>query len=434
MRQITSIILMLSLFAGCTTPLTVEENPSDSTDAATDSGTISQEDVAVPADAGDSDADLDSFRDGGNEVNWSSPEDLDLWTAARPCSAPTTNVETVSTSPFEVPPGGEFEAAWTRERILSEGAEGFDQWSRIFFDSKYGTLGDRQPFDIFVEPGEDVVLHVHLFDSSRDQDYVMSTFLDYEPVSSNFKQVTGDRKDVIKESVGTTGFIAHVDRRLVLTDVTIPAEEFTPGRTHELVFAFVGSSRGAQTSRYQVHYGGYGPPPDPLECVVSPLGTERSIFEGIMYGLSGPRVATIFNVPHPTGVTYLERTVSTGETVRIYSSIFRKFNHIGPTQIFLQPTLNGKPVGDPIWRSRNGPSDLRRIETIDSRDYFDITLPDEPGLYYFNLVAVEDPWKRWRPFGETDPSADGYHGYSNIRNHQPGSSNIIRFQVVEPRD
>lgn len=363
-----------------------------------------------------------------------SPPNPERWLAERPCAEPGRTVETVSDGPFEVPTTPEFTTQRTRGYYEQTLGRPLPTGIQIQADSKYGVENGIQ-YDIFVNPGDDLVFRMHFLQPKFDDRYIVTPMLDYEPVEVTFQRYSSDREQLLEE-ITDTGYLFETVDRLDPVDMTIPASAFTPGRMHEVAVAMrgvvsTGESVGA-TYRFPVFYGGFEPPSEPLPCVPAPLGEERDTFDArIQFSHKGWDVASIFTVPTLEIDAHKQiREVRPGETVRFFASVFRDSREYGPIPVMFQPTLNGRPVEEPWWRSRNGPAALEAVFYVDSRDHFDITFPEEPGVYYVALKAFESPWERWREFGDPDAVSK-----VDVMNKElVEGSNVLRFRVIGTDD
>lgn len=403
------------------------QNPDASRASDTSSDFHGQSDAG----AGDTEVSSDSADAADAEVVLISPPNPEAWLEEAPCTGNGEYVERLTDEPFEVPTVERFKSALNRDDIR-----------RLFGNSLpttvfgvaashlYGATGDRPPYDLYVEPGEDLVLSIFVGEQRFDDTYIVTPMLDYQPVEATFQHYSADRENLTNE-VQDTGYFFKSEEGFDPIDMTIDADAFTTGRMHEVALAVRGIN-GGYSYRLQVFYGGYEPPPEPLPCVPEPLEEEWTEFDiPIRSSHMGADVVTIFTVPTTATADRRVHEVAPGETVRIFSTLFRRSTEFGPNAVVLQPTLNGRPVGESWWRSRNGPGPYKDHEHVDARDFFDITFPDEPGKYYIvALKAFESPWDRWRDFGDPDPPNNGFPHVMNKELVE--GSNYLRFRVVDP--
>merc|ERR1711974_258501 len=101
--------------------------------------------------------------------------------------------------------------------------------------SEYGTRDEKQQ-DIFAEVGDDVTFHVHISQPESDDHFLITPMLDYEPVEVTFRRFTSDRSELVEE-LADTGYDFSTIDRFDPIDVTVPADSFEPGHTHEVVIA-----------------------------------------------------------------------------------------------------------------------------------------------------------------------------------------------------
>ena len=97
--------------------------------------------------------------------------------------------------------------------------------------------------------------------------------------------------------------------------------------------------------------------------------------------------------------------------------------------LVLVPTLNGEPIGPVFWRVLSGSQEGADPYKVDDRGWFDVTLPEEDGVYEVYMQTWEDPWVRWRDFGAIRPRG----GYEDVAMVKPiAGSNPVRFVVGSP--
>lgn len=422
--------LALLLLGACSSPEIVDNANSTFQDAGSDAALDSATDSATADGDTDGASAVDAATDAG-ESFWVSPDDISLWMQDRSCDGPGRTVEQVWDGPFEMPDTAHRSLRITRTEIEEMFGSPLPPSKNAFVDTSLTDVVDDLQYDIFVEPGDDLVFYTYLtstYGPDIENHYMVTPMLDYESVEVDFTRFSDDRTEII-DATTDTGIAFESTGVLDIIDIRIPAAHFTPGRMHEVAIAIRGEAvqlhKQGITVRFQVWYGGVEPPSDPLPCVVPELDDEITDFERAIFN-GGATVARIFTIPNPRMDNDFIRDARPGETVRIYSSIYAFLpNPERAFEVMFWPTLDGRPIGEPWWRSYRKSDQGRNFE-IDDRHYFDVTLPDEPGIYQVALKAYEDPWVRWRAFG------------SDVRNDHVANrgvnegSNVLRFRVTEP--
>lgn len=351
------------------------------------------------------------------QVGWLEPGDTSPWENPPTCTGTGRIVERLSDRAFAKP---DLENPSGPEKRTVVFWDEYLEGLRRFFDLSPAWThepGRYLAYDLYADVGEDVVLHMGLgspYDPELTKSVSLSFYLDQEPVNVEIRHLDGGREEIFKEVFDDHLFLIST-REIDIVDVTIPAERMVPGRMHEFSVDYrrlrSGRANRGSSRRLPIFYGGYDPPTEPLPCTVPPLRDSPNDFEEEYVRNRGFNLALLFTDPAPYW-TYEERTAKTGETRRFYYSVF-SYAESGPHTAVIRPTLNAEPLGEPVWIEHSGtPEEFSSRELVDYRNHFDVTFPDEPGLYEVGLSVIEDPWKRWRHFGTLDPQF-GIDGIAN---------------------
>jgi hypothetical protein len=412
--------------AACTeTPGSPDQAGSDAAAVAKDAATEFP-DSAEPGD-------VDLLADADTPVEWLGLDSPELWTEGSPCESLT-----------EVPP------AHDGDYIVSDFGPS-PLYGATYADARrlLGVDADRTFWGITAaprhEPGQQLVYDLHETENGAvdlevfvrnhripgpngEAGFETHTFLlDYQPVSARIRHLSSDRGRVIHERTGSSHFFVPTEPMSIL-EVQFPAELFEHGKMYEISWVMTtGRIRGginAESRRIPLFYGGLEPARKSIPCATPPLEVPTtSVERELLRQLNG--TVLLFTNPAPLRRTI--RTVAPGTTQRIYFSILPQTLN-GPHTIELTPTLNGEPVGDSQWVQHSGPNAVFDRSMVDARGYFDVTLPSEPGMYLVGITGTQDPYKRWRDFGSSEPR----RGFENVLNDEVLSSAApLWFEVVE---
>lgn len=430
-KRVVLILGLILAFWGCS---------SDSQHLPADVG-ISTADATGDSDAGVSqesdpqDASNRPNEDSGSQAKWLVAESTSPWTKERRCSGrvaiPPPSVESFQVPDLPKPPPA--------KRTIDDLAEELDgnippKLNGLVVDPKHEP-GPFWLYDVYVEPGEPLTVEVYLttdLDSSTGSTPFRATLtfmLDNEPVELNYKRWSADRTTLIEE-VNASGFAFEPHEFLSIVDVTIPAEELEAGKMHELAFTLhngqVDGGYHLSTRRIPIFNGGYEPAVTELPCAIPPIQEPTTEFERELIKQRGFAVVLLFTNPAPDA--RIVQKASPGETVRIFYSVLAISQIAGPHNVAITPTLDGVPVGETQWVQHSGPGAKLDRSAVDARGYFDITLPEEPGLYLVGATAIEDPFVRWRELGTLEPR----RGFPEVRNAESTSATLPRwFEVRE---
>ncbi|HSG71976.1 MAG TPA: hypothetical protein VLA12_16280, partial [Planctomycetaceae bacterium] len=314
---------------------------------------------------------------------WINVPEPDRWKRARPCTEPELSFEPVTDEPFEVPDTPDFKSALTKQDFIDIWGSPLPISYGVFVDSEFGA-GPGMQTDVFANPGDNITFRIHLSQPKWDEHFLITPMLDYQPVEATFQRYTSDRQELV-ETVTDTGYDFETIDRFDVVDMTIPEEAFAPGQTQEVAIAVRSADFPFALNfyyRFSVHYGGFDPPKT-RPCFAAPLGelwntaqfeqSENDEFdETITVSHAGGATVGIFTNPTPKDYNVTPpgighpRPVSPGETVEIFSTIFRQSREVGPSPLFLQPTIDGRPVGEGWWRGLNGPAPRAAFRYVDA--------------------------------------------------------------------
>jgi hypothetical protein len=177
-----------------------------------------------------------------------------------------------------------------------------------------------------------------------------------------------------------------------------------------------------QARRFALFNGGYNRPNRP--CVERRLGVRATVGEHQLIGRISDDLGALFF----EGISSHEdlrriNEVQPGETRRMYLSVLRADIDAEPT--VLVPLLDGEPIGIKWWVTQGGEREYDRWMTIDGRKSFDVTFPEEPGIYEVQVASWADPFELHRT--REGEEIDGVSAGSGLLEN----SNALRFRVVE---
>ncbi|QDG51974.1 hypothetical protein FIV42_14870 [Persicimonas caeni] len=286
-------------------------------------------------------------------------------------------------------------------------------------------------YNLYGEPGTDVPIHVYSFNDADDfSPYRLSVtvMVDYAPVEATYERWNPNRSQKLMETTAT-GVNFGLESDFEILDVTIPAEVFTERRMYEISVSYNITSadgvRGGESRRYALFNGGYSRPWRP--CAEPRLGVPRSDWEELLYirGTSSDLGPLFFE-----GITSELDTqeiieVEPGETRRMFFSVLRTADPPEGKPTVLVPMLDAEPLG-PVWWVTQGGDEYRTI--VDARKSFEVTFPEEPGVYVVQVATWEDPYVFWKTRDGVE--VDGVSFGSSRGLHE--SSNPLHFRVIEP--
>jgi hypothetical protein len=394
-----------------------------SVDVGADMRDSAPDDVGTSLDAG-------HFEDEWAPLALSEPA---LWNQREPCSG-TVAAEYATDDPFSIPdnpPSGDYDL--TREQYIARYGPIEETWGVIPAESLQGHVF---PYDLWASPGDDVVLRFfNLGQTNQDRPGLRSSttvLVNYQPVRATFEYLSSDLSEVV-ETEQSTGSSRVIDTDFRVIDITLPGSAFAAGASNEVALANVDHSpefTATYSRRLTVHYGGYGLP-EPAPCNPPPLKEYRTYDEyRLRYLMRRARVVIFVNpMPYVKGIQP-EIEVQPGETVTVYYSKFHYGKPAGftdPIRVAMIPTMNGEPIGDTIWSMESGDIEENRtgFDIIDDRGTFEVTIPDEPGVYDVALMTWAYPFVRWRDIDGTPRL--GFDGVTVSR--IPANSNVLRFRV-----
>ncbi|QDG50856.1 hypothetical protein FIV42_08960 [Persicimonas caeni] len=254
--------------------------------------------------------------------------------------------------------------------------------------------------------------------------------VDYEPVQATYARWKPDRSEKLLETTAT-GINFDIDSDFEILDVTIPASAFPDRRMYEISVSFnVTVPRGGRTGeayRFALFNGGYDRPSRP--CAEPRLDIPWSDWERQMYLYAASmNIGPLFY----DGITDALDTqslidVEPGETRRMYFSALSTSDQQGGKPTVLVPLFEGEPMG-PVWWITQGNARGDYRTRVDARKSFEVTFPEEPGIYVVQVATWEDPYLYWR---DRDGTRNDDVSFGSSRDlHE--SSNPLHFRVVEP--
>ncbi|MFP4597484.1 MAG: hypothetical protein ACLFVJ_04480 [Persicimonas sp.] len=379
----------------------------------------------------DADQDSDSDEAETGDVRQADPDPLEfdeaLWHQPNPCEGevtyddPDKNFEMPERPPDTDPVHDRDEVV---SRLGSLPRQGFSIRPSATLEP-----GGGRSFQLFSEPGTDLTFHVYVINNYDDLSSFRINLLmmvDYEPVEATYERWAPDRDNQLWER-RATGVNFPVEYDVEIIDVTIPAEVFDEQRMYELAISVRSTTierrPTSDVRRYALYNGGYQRPSRP--CVEPRLDQPVTDFEKYL----GSRIGSTLGLLFFEGITGRndlreEIIVEPGETRSIYLSAQRSAVQGGPRPTVMVPLMDGEPVGEPWWINQGDDSGTPAAY-IDARKSFDMTFPDEPGVYEVQLATWEDPYEIARDIDGNRIGEVSEGGYINV------NSNALRFRVVD---
>jgi hypothetical protein len=395
------------------------------------------DDAAAVSDASDTRDDTPSdVADGSGEVHDSSDRpdtsnalyDPALWMRDNSCTGETTFPSDFGE--FEnPPPPDDYTPTKTYDDWIASRGELPLQGFSFGVDPKLMPR-DQRPFELFAEPGTDIQLFITHVNNYTDEElesfrHTTTVLVDYEPVEATYQRWSPNRETMVDEVV-STGFHFDVTEKVEIIEITIPASAFPESRTYEIALASettttVRRSVG-KNFRFALFNGGCDRPTRP--CHEPALSDEATEFEQRLFRRISDDVASIFF----EGISNRDELRSTidvqpGETRRIFVSLYS--NGFEEREMVLRPLLNGKPLDHTWWVTHGNRTGEGQSKYIDARKSFEVTFPEEPGIYEVQVASWLDPFELYR-------TPDGTE-HDDIESESPLSenSNALRFRVVE---
>jgi len=354
--------------------------------------------------------------------------DASLWAQPNPCEG-TESFPADDTS-FEIPDRPEQEAKLTRDQI-TEGFGGLPRAGYALFADSNLHPGDGAVYDLYSQPGNDVTFSLYVvrnYDNLSSFRLNMTMMVDYQPVEARYVRWNPERTGKWLDT-RTTGINFAFRSNVEIVDVTLPGELFPDKRMYEIALHWRATtpqlSPGGDAVRFALYNGGFNRPME-RPCAEPRIGQDVVHIEKQLDTRSTRNLGFLFfdGIPDRDA---LRRTIDVqpGETKQFYLSILRKSGQPNPT--VLRPLLNGEPFG-PTWWVTEGGSEETRFETIDARKTFEMTFPEEPGIYEVTVASWTDPYEIYRNRDGT-PNEGVSQGSTAVSN----SSNALRFRVVDPQ-
>ena len=291
---------------------------------------------------------------------------------------------------------------------------------------------DPEVFAIYAQPGTDVKIYLYAINNYEDLSSYrlnLTVMVDYEPVQARYVRWNPDRTQQWSDTK-ETGISFPIRSDVEIIDITLPGELFSERRMHEIaLYTQATTTEGGpngEARRFALYNGGYDRPSRP--CAEPRLGTEAvGIERYIIAAERTDHLAALF----VGGVESRQAlrdviAVAPGETRQFYLSVYRDDFYEGPNPTVLVPLLNGEPIGPTWWVTQGEDNDSSGWDTIDARKTFEVTFPDEPGIYEVEVASWEDPYQLYR-----NRNGTRVRGVSNGSGLTEGS-NALRFRVVDP--
>ncbi len=291
-----------------------------------------------------------------------------------------------------------------------------------------------KPFGhVYAQHGEDIVLHL-LGQNVDPEDFIanLSVLLDYKPVEARLVRWEPERAHIVQEVSGS-GMRFDVKYDVEVIDIVIPASNFTENRAYEVEISYFHSKELREQFQFHrrvlVYHGGFQAPSHPcfepaLELdVLTDLEVELVMRASGATLLFAEGIDTVELLRSPI---YAER----GQRLTLYYSLF----NVVPTRRskVAVPFMNGVAIGEP-WYLSNGESQsvflkgeddtYRLYRPVDARKTFELTLPDEPGVYDIYINDWDHPYLPYYDLtGKRIPGV-------SIGALLDAGSNILRFVV-----
>lgn len=334
------------------------------------------------------------------------------------------------TKPFAPPRYEELTKAQL-DPLFAEASPPFRAWTTNF--APHHEPGNEiPPYVVWAQNGEALRVSyylVNVLEPLDDHRAYLSILVDYEPVAAEYVRWLEDRGGQ-SETIVSTGIAFDIEYRGELVDVELPASLFEEQRTYEITamlhFGRPGHKYVEASERYALFHEGYTWPDMPCfsEAQALPLNEdEDGIANNIVLAFKDAFVRAP-GVEGPDDV-FEPIAASPGEVIELDVSLFNQ--HTGhETTAAAMPFLEGRPVG-PAWFYRLHPEGDRSF-TINRREKFALTMPDEPGTYDFHVAIWRDAML---PAYEPDRRPHLHNGHEVLASgtQMASSSNMVRFVV-----
>lgn len=427
------ILALFCLLHACSGP---DERTDVVSDAAVDvmASDTSRGDSDTDSTGQQSDSGQDVVTDSGQDADSSSDAsskplefDAGIWMKPNPCDGQKSFPE--DDSEFSIPDRTHtIDPTLTRDELIADmGGMPLQAWS-IRADTALKP-GNERPYELFANPGTDIPLHVYAVNDYEDLSSFrlnVTVMVDNEPVEASYIRWNSDRTQKLLD-VQSTGVNFPVTSDVEIVDITIPGSAFPEERMYEISLAAevttTERSSFGESQRYALFNGGYDRPSRP--CIEPRLGHRARPIVDQLRSRIGDDIAALFfgGITHRDDVRRVI-DVQPGETRRMYLSVLRSDIAVEPT--VMVPLLNGEPIGTTKWWvKQGGDRAYDDVPTVDARKSFEVTFPEEPGIYEVQVASWTDPYELFRtPDGEEVEGVSD--GGSLLEN-----SNALRFRVVE---
>jgi hypothetical protein len=292
--------------------------------------------------------------------------------------------------------------------------------------------GPGKAYDLYTDPGTDVTLHVYVINDYTPEELesfrlMLTTMVDYESVEARYERWNPERTERWLDT-NATGINVPIRSDVEIIDVTIPGEVFAEERMYEIALSFETTTTErapfGESQRFALYNGGYNRPKHPcaeprLDDVMTPIEERLRT-----------RIAGDIGILFFEGIESredLRRTipVEPGATKEFYLSVFRESVQYEAKPTVMIPLMNGQPIGPTWWVTQGGdPEGTYRLR-FDARKTFEVTFPQEPGIYEIQAASWIDPFKIYR---ERDGTV---HRDISDGGGIKQNSNALRFEVVE---
>jgi hypothetical protein len=403
----------------------IQDTPEDTTVDVSEASNI--RDTSSDSDDGDSDV-ADVTRE---PVEF----DASLWQQDNPCTGEVSYPD--ENEQFSLPTRSEpsQRPVVTREEFIAE-LGGVPSQAGSIRPGEAVLPGDGKSFDLYAQPGTDVPIHIYSFnDADEPEDFEpyslnITVMVDYAPVEATYVRWSPDRSQKLLEKTAT-GINLDLESDFEILDVTIPASVFAKQRMYEISVSYnLTTHQGlkyGESRRFALFNGGYNRPTRP--CAEPKIDVPWSDWEKALYNrVTVDDLGPLFF----EGITS-ERDIQTvvdvepGETRRMFFSVLQTSSQAGGKPTVLVPLFDGEPTGPVWWVKQGGDDDNYRVR-VNARKSFEVTFPEEPGVYVVQVATWEDPYLYWR-------TRDGVRNQDVSLGSSRGlheSSNPVHFRVVEP--
>lgn len=419
MRKLGPVLLCFLTIAWSCTASPNGTRDGGNLDAGSDTGGVADTGDATPQ-TGDAQV-IDTDSDGDTGFN-PSP-----WLEEPGDCGSATEFDPVSSEPFAKPDNPDIRDRFTAGEMVS-GVRSGEQSFSVLADNKHEPTEGISHATLYENAGEDLEFHIGVvtnYDDLSPFQVAVTAMVDYEPVKASYVRLEGDRQSAVQRWDDVTGVGFQVEEKVELVDIRIPAEALQAGRMNEVSIALYTHTVQKQAigtfHRFPVFYGGWERPDRP--CLHSPESREVTQPEKDIEIVFGGPAYTFFEFDDALDLRE-RKQVSPGETVRIYTSLRAWPN---PKEVVMVPVLNGKPQG-PVWWAEQSQyergSGFPARAKIDARRHVDVKMPEEPGVYNFQVLMWPDPYEiRNYPDGTVDEDVD--------TDRIPYGSNGLTFEVTE---